>query len=70
MEKIERVYFKIMQKNDYTCSTADLWKSKLTGFGPGDETELVGESTNLVHCKKILIVNRNHIFDKILHTAF
>lgn len=32
-----------------SCSTDDLWKSKLTGLGPGDETELVGESTNLVH---------------------
>lgn len=35
----------------FTCSTADFWKSKLTGFKPGDESVLVGESTNLVHWK-------------------
>jgi len=35
-----------------TCSTEDFWKSKFTGFGPGDDNELVGESINLVHCEK------------------
>ena len=32
-----------------TFSTALFWKSKLTGFRPGEDNVDVGESTNLVH---------------------
>lgn len=46
--------FFFKKKHALTCSTADLWKSKLTGLGPGEDIELVGESTNLVHWNKCI----------------
>lgn len=37
-------------------STAPLWKSKFTGFGPGDDKLLVGLSTNFVHSLTVSLV--------------
>lgn len=37
-------------------STAPFWKSKFTGFGPGDDKLLVGLSTNFVHSFTVSLV--------------
>lgn len=57
------------QKLHATCSTEAVEKSKFTGFMLGEETVLVGESLNLVHCKgrrTSLVVSRGA---KQLHYA-
>lgn len=39
-----------------SVSKATFWKSKFTGFGPGDETLLVGLSMNFVHSFAVSLV--------------
>lgn len=50
MNNIDDVLGEKTRTEKNTCSTDGRRKSKLTGFEPGEDNVLVGESTNFVHC--------------------